>query len=314
MSPAAPDNDLTFTVRQLRNDVDDLGLAIEHLPDRLHSLDGSLDDVRTALRQVQTRSVEVEATTHDLSALVKRLDARVEWLERNIRLQAAAAEVELDDVDQTEVELAQVAEAGHVARAELLSPSARSALEAAVAAHAEAVRTQFHHRDVALAASEVLVETVREDRRHVDAATEFRAAVAGRDQARRRSRELAAPALEAAAVLKVDEEQQLAVADVLAQGEHAWAALQSRLRTRVADAVGEGALLPAWFTSVLGPMPSAQNTGAWMDVATSLLSYRVTYGVTDPLVALGRAPAEAETARRRAWYQQLRRQFGELQR
>ena len=126
MSPAAPDNDLTFTVRQLRNDVDDLGLAIEHLPDRLHSLDGSLDDVRTALRQVQTRSVEVEATTHDLSALVKRLDARVEWLERNIRLQATAAEVELDDVDLAEVQLAQVAEAGHVARSELLPPAGRS--------------------------------------------------------------------------------------------------------------------------------------------------------------------------------------------
>jgi hypothetical protein len=31
-------------------------------------------------------------------------------------------------------------------------------------------------------------------------------------------------------------------------------------------------------------------------------------------VALGRPPAEAETARRRAWYQQLRRQFTDLQR
>jgi len=314
MSPSGPDNDLSFTVLQLRNDVDDLGVAIGDLPDRLNSLDGSLDDVRTALRRVQTRAAEVDKTTHDLSALVKRLDARVEWLERNIRLQATAAEVELDDVDQTEVKLAQVAEAGHVARAELLPPSGRSGLEAAVSAHAEAVRAQFHHRDLALAASEVLVETTRDDQRHIDAVAEFRAAVAGRDQARQRSRELAGPALEATAVLEVDDEQQIAVADVLAEGEHAWAALQSRLRTRVADAVGEGALLPSWFTTVLGPMPSAQNTRAWMDVATSLLAYRVTYGVSDPLVARGRAPAEAETARRRAWYQQLRRQFGELQR
>jgi hypothetical protein len=51
-----------------------------------------------------------------------------------------------------------------------------------------------------------------------------------------------------------------------------------------------------------------------MDVATSLLAYRVTYGVTDPVVALGSPPVEAESARRRAWYQQLRRQFVELQR
>ncbi len=314
MSPQGQDGDLSYTVVQLRNDVDDLGVAIGNLPDRLNALDGSLDDVRTALRQVQNRSIAVETTSNDLAALVKRLDARVEWLERNIRLQATAAEVELDDVDSAEVHLAQVAEAGHVARSELLPPSGRSALEAAVAAHAEALRTQFHHRDVALEACAVLVETSRDDERHVRAVEEFRAAVAGRDQARQRARELAAPAQEAAAVLDVDAEQQVAVADVLAAGEHAWAALQYRLRTRVADAVGEGALLPAWFTTVLGPIPPAEDTRAWMDVATSLLAYRVTYGVTDPVVALGSPPAEAETARRRAWYQQLRRQFVDLQR
>jgi hypothetical protein len=314
MSPQGQDSDLSYTVVQLRNDVDDLGVAIGDLPERLSALDGSLDDVRSALRQVQKRSIAVETTSNDLAALVKRLDARVEWLERNIRLQAATAEAHLDDVDTTEAELAQVAEAGHVARSELLPPSGRSALEAAVAAHAEAVRTQIHHRDVAIGACEVLAETARNDDRHVTAVAEFRAAVAGRDQARQRARELAGPALEAAAVLEVDEEQQLAVADVIVDGERAWSALQHRLRARVAEAVGEGALLPAWFTSVLGPIPPAEDTRAWMDVATSLLAYRVTYGVTDPVVALGRPPAEAETARRRAWYQQLRRQFTDLQR
>jgi chromosome segregation ATPase len=314
MSPQGQDGELTYTVLQLRNDVDDLGVAIGNLPDRLNTLDSSLDDVRTALRQVQKRSLAVETTSNDLAALVKRLDARVEWLERNIRLQAATAEAELDDVDETEVDLAQVAEAGHVARSELLPPSGRSALEAAVAAHAEAVRNQIHHRDVAIGASEFLAETSRDDDRHIAAVAEFRAAVAGRDQARQRVRELAGPALDAAEVLGVDEQQQVAVADVIAEGENAWDALQDRLRARVAEAVGVGALLPAWFTSVLGPIPPAEDTRTWMDVATSLLAYRVTYGVTDPVVALGRPPAEAETARRRAWYQQLRRQFTDLQR
>jgi chromosome segregation ATPase len=308
------DSDLSYVVVQLRNDVDDLGLAIQDLPDTLHSLDSSLDAVRLALRKVENRSVEVEASVQELGALVKRLDARVEWLERNIRLKAAAAEAELDDVDHTEVQLAAVAEAGHVARAELLPPAGRSALEAAVDAHSTAVRAQVHHRDIALAACEVLAETSRDDERHVSAVAEFRAAVTGLTEARQRIRDLSGPALEAASALTGDEEQQVAVADVVADGEHAWTALQSRLRTRVADAVGEGALLPAWFTSVLGPIPPAQDTRAWMDVATSLLAYRVTYGVSDPIVALGRQPSEAETARRRAWYWQLRRQFSDLQR
>src|SRR4051795_5104743 len=162
MSPQGQDSELSYTVVQLRNDVDDLGVAIGDLPERLNALDGSLDDVRNALRQVQKRSIAVETTAHDLAALVKRLDARVEWLERNIRLQAATAEAHLDDIDSLEAELAQVAEAGHVARSELLPPSGRSALEAAVAAHAEAVRAQVHQRDLAIGACEVLAETTRD--------------------------------------------------------------------------------------------------------------------------------------------------------
>jgi hypothetical protein len=314
VSREGQDGDLSFDVVQLRNDVDDLGQAIEHLPSRLGAIDQALDSVRLGLRKVENRAVEVEATSNDLAALVKRLGARVEWLERNIRLKSAAAEAELDDVDSTEVELSQVAEAGHLARAELLPPAGRSALEAAVDAHSVALRAQAQHRDAALAASEVLAETPLEDERHVTAVVEFRAAAAGLIEARQRSRELAAPAQEAAEMLGEDEEQQVAVADVVAGGEQAWNALQHRLRTRVADAVGEGALLPAWFTSALGPMPSPQDTKAWMDVATSLLAYRVTYGVSDPITTLGRQPGDTETARRRAWYQQLRRQFNDLQR
>jgi hypothetical protein len=308
------DGDLSYDVVQLRNDVDDLGEAIGNLPDRLGTIDRSLDNVRLALRKVENRSVEVEVASHDLAALVKRLGARVEWLERNIRLQSAAAEAVLDDVDDTEVQLAQVAEAGHLARAELLPPAGRSALEAAVTAHSDAVRTQIQHRDAALAACEVLAETTRDDERHITAVAGFRAAVAGLTLARQRVKELATPALEAAGALGDDEEQQVAVADVVSEGELAWAALQNRLRTRVADAVGEGALLPTWFTTVLGPIPPVQDTRAWMDVATSLLAYRVTYGVSDPIATLGRQPGDSETARRRAWYQQLRRQFSDLQR
>jgi hypothetical protein len=313
MSWEEPENDLGYTVMQLRNDVDDLAQAIEHLPGRLGMLDSSMDTVRHVVREVENRSREIEATSRDLVALVKRLGARVEWLERNIRLHEAISEVELDDVGVVHVELAQVAEAGHLAQAELLPPAGRSSLEAAVAAHSAAVRTQVHHREVALAACEVLVDTERDDERHATAVAEFRAAVIGLTEARKRGHDLAAPALEAAEMLATDEEQQVAVADVVAAGENAWAALQNRLRTRVADAVGEGALLPTWFTTVLGPIPPAQDTRAWMDVATTLLAYRVTYGVTDPIVALGAPPGELETARRRAWYQQLRRQLAELQ-
>src|SRR5437763_850326 len=89
---------------------------------------------------------------------------------------------------------------------------------------------QLRHdvRDLALAACEVLASTALDDARHIGAVAEFRAAVAGLTEARKRVKELSGPALEAAEVLTADEQQQVAVADVVAGGEHAWAALQNR--------------------------------------------------------------------------------------
>jgi FdhD protein len=121
-------------------------------------------------------------------------------------------------------------------------------------------------------------------------------------------------AVEAAERLGLDEELRRAHAHVIDDGERAWAHLLARLRGRVAEAVGEGALLPAWFTTVLGPIPPAEDTRDWMEAATHLLAYRVTYGITDPVVALGSEPGEGHTARRRAWHQQLKRQLRDLQR
>ncbi|GAB6900136.1 hypothetical protein [Kineosporia succinea] len=311
---SAPDTELHHAVTQLRNDVEDLGAAILDLPDRLGSLSSSFEEVRGTLHQVERRSLEAELTTQDLAAMVKRLNARVEWLERNIRLQADVPEVELDALDRRELELAQTAEEGHLAKAGLLQAAGRSSLEAAVSSHAAAVQQHSHHREVVLGACETLAETHRDDPRHSEAAEEFETAVTGMTDARMRMRDLAAPALEAAELLAADEENQVAVADVVSDGERAWAALQNRLRSRIADAVGGGALLPSWFTSVLGPMPAAQDTRAWMDVATSLLAYRATYSVTDPIMALGVPPVDGENPRRRAWYHQLRRQFGDLDR
>ncbi|GAA3609536.1 hypothetical protein GCM10022223_27010 [Kineosporia mesophila] len=311
---SAPDTELHHAVVQLRHDVEDLGEAISGLPHRLGTLTSSLDEVNSTLQRVERRSLEAQLAAQDLAALVKRLNARVEWLERNIRLQAEVPEVELDALDRRELELALIAEEGHLAKAGLLQAAGRSSLEAAVAAHAAALRQHAHHRDVVLATSEVLADSHREAPQHVAAAEEFEIAVTGMTETRTRMRDLAAPALEAAELLAADEENQVAVADVVTEGEQAWSALQNRLRVRIADAVGGGALLPSWFTSVLGPMPAAQDTRAWMDVATSLLAYRATYAVTDPILALGLPPVDGENPRRRAWYHQLRRQFDDLDR
>ncbi|PRH79261.1 hypothetical protein C6N75_10575 [Streptomyces solincola] len=55
-----------------------------------------------------------------------------------------------------------------------------------------------------------------------------------------------------------------------------------------------------WFVTVLGPVPPAHKTQAWLDLATQVLAY----GVTDQVVALGPAPDEY-LPRRTEWHGEL---------
>jgi hypothetical protein len=286
------DDDLGSILDKIRNDLDDLAGAVEFLPERLKDIDGHVDAMRRSVRQLEAQAADADSSVRELGALVKRLDARVEWLERNIRLHdPSAVVVELDDVPPDVIQLAEIAERGHVAQSNLLTAAARSGLEAAVEAHADAVRGHAQHLDVALSACRTIADTAIGEEVHVEAIGEFRASVTAMDDARRRSKELAREAVEAAERLGVDEELRRAPAHV-----------------------SEGALLPAWFTTVLGPIPPAEDTRAWMDAATGLLAYRVTYAVTDPIVALGAEPSDRHSQRRRAWHQQLKRMLRDLQR
>jgi chromosome segregation ATPase len=314
MSNWEGESNLNFEVRRLRTDVDELIEALERLPERLGSLTSGFEQTRTALENLHNRNLEQDGALRDVASMVKRLDARVEWLERNIRLHQSAVTVELDDVPAALRQLATVAEAGQAALAQLLSEQDRRDCESAIAAHEEGRRQVAEQRRSALVSSRVIANTEIEDEGHQRAAEEFRAIVAELAAARRRGAELAERAREAVQRMDLDARRRLENAELIAQGERASAAMQSALRTRIADAVGEGALLPTWFTSVLGPIPPVEDTREWMDAATALLAYRVTYGVTDPVVALGGEPREQDGAHRRAWHHRLRRRLRDLQR
>ncbi|MER5347141.1 hypothetical protein ABT030_44055 [Streptomyces mirabilis] len=89
----------------------------------------------------------------------------------------------------------------------------------------------------------------------------------------------------------------------MAAGTRAETRLTLALGSRLADAVRDRALLPTWFT-VLGSAPPASGTEEWLDTATQVLLYRLTYDVTDQVVALGSKPSDAHGYCRQ-WYEQL---------
>ncbi|MER6501885.1 hypothetical protein ABT218_21455 [Streptomyces sp. NPDC001455] len=113
-----------------------------------------------------------------------------------------------------------------------------------------------------------------------------------------RARQLAGPAQ---AALAQDDTLRQAKASLIEQGDKAERKLNWLLRGRLADAIRDRALLPMWFVTVLGPVPPAHKTQEWMDHATQVLAYRVTYGITDQVVALGPALDEY-TPRRTEWH------------
>jgi hypothetical protein len=107
--------------------------------------------------------------------------------------------------------------------------------------------------------------------------------------------------------LKIDDEHRQVHGPQVMTGESAHAQLMTQVRARLDTAVADSALLPAWLTLVLGHQPVGEDVAEWMDTATSLLAYRVTYEVVDPVVTLGE-PAH-DDPRRERWHRDLERRL-----
>ncbi|MFJ1929313.1 MULTISPECIES: hypothetical protein [unclassified Streptomyces] len=90
----------------------------------------------------------------------------------------------------------------------------------------------------------------------------------------------------------------------IAAGRRAEQRLTLALRSKLADAVSNRLLLPAWLATVLGPAPPARDTERWLECATRVLLYRLTYRVTDQVLALGPSP-DPEDKHRHEWWEEL---------
>ena len=71
-------------------------------------------------------------------------------------------------------------------------------------------------------------------------------------------------------------------------------------------------MMPDWFSRDFGPTRPADGTQEWMDTAIEVFAFRLTYGITDPAVALGSPPSEEHPQHRRDWYQDLDRRLATL--
>jgi hypothetical protein len=104
----------------------------------------------------------------------------------------------------------------------------------------------------------------------------------------------------------------LGVLALIEAGDEAQHRLSARLARRLSDALERGAMMPDWFSRAFGPTRPAEETQEWMDTAIGILAFRLSYGLSGPVLALGIPPSEEQPQHRRDWYQDLDRRLATL--
>lgn len=293
--------------------VDGLRTAVEETDDRLRQDVAALTD-----RLDRGEGGRQEDRLDHFGRQLERLQQQVQALERAVRVSDGVPQVNLDDVGAETRALAAEAARWDDLHKELVTKEQRARYAEEIA-HLDSVRAALSQCDAdLLAVIGVLASTERSSRARGDAESRLRASTT-----RRRTlldEEIPAAmegAEQARLALREADAVDARVLPQLERAERAWHDLQVRLRTRITDALGSNALLPAWFGHALGVAPPSGTSGdAWIRTAASVLAYRVTFRVTDPALPLGPpAPEGADTTERRwTWRARLESDLDELSR
>jgi hypothetical protein len=300
-------------LRDLEAGVLSLADEVPMLVEGVTRMDADIERLIDSRRQTLETLSQHDDALRELTATVKRLAVQVAWIEQHLRSTGSARTVELDRPDPDLIGLAATAEAGRAAVATLLGPADRASLASEVGAYRDAVARRRLAIRMVLAACERLASGDRDGHGHRQARSDYAMARARLAEAAAAVTATAEGAREGRSRLATDDADRARTASVVGEGERAECELLTRLRTRVASAVSDGAMLPGWLTGPLGPMPAAGAAQRWMDVAAGLLAYRITYGVADPADAIGELPPGAGERRRR-WHADLGRGVRELRR
>jgi chromosome segregation ATPase len=293
---------LDSNLTELQSEFETLKYEVEDLPGQVTRLEGDLREVRDETRE---KLEELESEVEGTDGQVERLLSRIEALERHIRQASGATVTDLDaDPGGELLALTRTVEAGHAARAGLLSDYERNRLQMDINSHKTALAAHKKQRSDVITAAHLLTQTQADDPQRKRAEHDLVAAAQARGSGSR-LRTLADAADTARQQLTADDKLRTSRAKKINTGTRADTTLRTKLRTRLTAAMDGAELLPLWFIKVMGPLPPARRAEAWLDAATDLLAYRTTYSISDPVSALGPAPAAG--TRRGTWHRDLTR-------
>ncbi|MCX4546522.1 hypothetical protein [Streptomyces sp. NBC_01565] len=302
--------DYDHQIRDLDHRIDSLESDLSSLSGKFgdtDDLDYELRDIRSDVSSAESKLEELETELNDhvgeTDRAMKQLVGQVRLLEGQLLAAGGAQRADLDSFTAEQRKLARAVSLGWEARNALLGDYERSAHRQRVQRFgASTVQHQEHRAEVIAAVGKLVATGAARDR--AAAVTELGQALG---QERRFSQDLerqAGPAAEAKRALAADAKVRAEKQSVIVAGEKAEQKLTLAFRSRLTDAVSARALPPVWFATVLGSVPPASRTQKWVETATGLLLYRLVYGITDSVVALGDKP-DGRTGRRAEWYKQL---------
>lgn len=276
--------DLRRLTRSVDERVKAIGKRVDATGERLDEHATEHDESR---RQVQLR-------LRDLGLRAARIEGECQLIEGLLRRQQGCVPVDLDAVPATLRPLIEDVREAERIRSALLGDDARTAHHRQIKVFAERELELARTRQRALEASRALAGGRAGGWAFRKAAARYRSA---RADLSGQEAELAAAKTRRDAAeqeLRRDESRQQAFR------EHPGASVADRLAAHVRDridaAVAEHELFPAWFTTVLGHRPAVTRAAEWREAAIQLVLYRITYEVTDVVVALGSAPAGGHRA------------------
>ncbi|MDQ1538678.1 MAG: hypothetical protein QOE58_3071 [Actinomycetota bacterium] len=291
-------------LNRLRRDLDNI--TNDDLPDHAQKIDQlrrDVDDAEFRADETQGTVRELTEDLSDLSSTVTRLKKSVDWIERYIRSNGATV-LDLDNVTKALRDAAARAEKGTIAQEQLLSDSARGALQTQIRQHAAAVTRAKQSVPRLLEATKPITTLDWRDPRHSGARLRYAQARTEWIAAHRQLPGLTTDAQQARQELAADDTARRTHGPTIEAGRKARTQLITELRTRISDAIAAGHLLPLWLHQSLGAMPSPGQTDDWIGTAADIAAYRITYHVTDPVDPLGDLPS-AHSARRRTWHYRL---------
>ncbi len=272
---------------------------------RLHrdisSLTSDLDDVHSDVRQLQNEVAdlnEIGRRVDDLEVGIQRLQTSVDWLESHVRSFDGAPEANLQPEDEELDAMVRVIEAGAAVEAQLRPEHEVSAARRDVDVHAQYAREHQTAVATLLDSCTALTDLDWKHPDHTDARSAYRTAKSDWEEVTSRLTSTTPAANAGRVILADDQVARTASIDTVVAGRDNEARLLIRLRTRISDAVSTRQLLPIWLSATLGPMPPRGRVDEWLEAATDLLRYRVTYEIHDPVAPVGPVPPDASPRRR----------------